>query len=211
MRKLRCAAKSAIDAVKHLPRRIDNRINYRRRNLSAAGEILGARNRALNHSRLLKHLFLFVAISRGDGKQHALETRPPITIGGREVGATIKWFAIGSEKRSKWPSPLACKRRYRDLIAAVNIRTLVAIDLHCYVMLIHNRRHFWIVIGLAIHHVTPVAPNRANVQEHGLVRRLGRVESLLAEFVPLDGLVHCGAQVGGGGAGEGVLRKAMHS
>src|SRR5580704_2469246 len=111
MRKLRCAAESAIDTVKHLARRFDNRINYTRRNLSAAGERLGARNRALNHSRLFKHLTLFVAISRSDGKQHALETRPSITIGGREVSATIEWFAIRSEKRSKWPSALACKRR----------------------------------------------------------------------------------------------------
>src|ERR1700730_1976229 len=100
MGKLRRAAKSAIDAVKHLARRIDNRINYTRRNLSAAGERLSARNRAFNHSCLFKHLALFVAISRRDGKQHALEARPPITIGGREIGTTIKWFAIGSEKRS---------------------------------------------------------------------------------------------------------------
>ena len=76
------------------------------------------------------------------------------------------------------------------LVADVDIGALIAIHFHGDEMLVHDGRHFGIVVRLAIHHMAPVAPHRANVEEHRLVFPLRGSERLLAPFVPTNWLVH---------------------
>src|SRR5271165_1228320 len=133
---------------------------------------------------------MLLAISRSKREQHALKTRPSVSVCGREVRSSIKRLAVGSQKSGKRPSALARKRGHRYLVPAVNIGTLVAIHLHRDVMLIDDRPNFGIVVRLAIHHMTPVTPDSSNIQEHRLVRRASCGKSLLAEFMPLDRLMH---------------------
>src|SRR5208282_3174025 len=115
---------------KHLPRRLQNRVNHRSGYRPAARrKRLRPRDRALHHPRLFHHIAMFVAISRGNRKQHALETRPPVRVRRRKVSPAIKWLAIGSKKSRKRPPALPRKRAHRRLIAAVNIGTLVPIHL----------------------------------------------------------------------------------
>jgi len=76
---------------------------------------------------------------------------------------------MGSEKSGERPSTLAADGADRGLVAAVDIGTLVAVHLHGDEMLIHNGRDFRIVVGLAVHHMAPVAPHGANVEQHGLI------------------------------------------
>src|ERR1700730_187898 len=150
MRKLGCGAKSAVDLVKHLPRRFDNRVNHRRGYLPAARKRFRPRDRALDHLRLLQHLAVLLAISLSNRKQHTLETGPPICVRWREVRPPIKRLAVGSKKSRKRPSTLPSKRAHRRLVPAVDIRTLVPIHLHSDVMLVNDRRHLGIAIRLAI-------------------------------------------------------------
>ena len=206
MRKFRSRSEPAIHLVKHLPRRFHNRINHRSGYL-ARRKRLRPRDRALHHLCLLQHLAVLFAISLSNRKQHALETGAPVSVRRREVSPAIKRLAVGSEKGRERPSTLPRKRGHRDLIPAVNIRTLVAIHLHRDVMLIHNRRDFGIVIRLAIHHMTPV---RANIQKHRLVGQPSLRESLLPKLMPLNGLMHSRPQVGRRSAGQSVGGGVRH-
>src|SRR5207302_10361318 len=89
--------------------------------------------------------------------------------------------------------------------------TLVAVYLHRNEVFIHNGRNFRIVVRLAVHHMAPVTPHRANVEQHRLVLALRGSEGFISPLMPLDGLVHSGSQVGGGSAGEGVERGGGHA
>ena len=60
------------------------------------------------------------------------------------------------------------------------------------------------LVGFAVHHVAPVAPHRADVEQDGLVLALCGGKGLLAPLVPVDGLVHGGAEVGRRGVRERV-------
>jgi hypothetical protein len=129
----------------------------------------------------------------------------------REVGAAVERLAIGGEESSERPSALSADGLHGGLVSAIDIGTLVAVDFHGDEMLIDDRGNFGIVVGLAIHHMTPVAPNRADVEQHWLVLAPSSGEGLRAPLVPVNGLMHGRAQVGGRGAGEGVERRGGHS
>src|SRR5271166_2053820 len=123
---------------------------------------------------------MLFGVSIGNAQQHAPKTWTTITILGWEVCAAIKRLPVGCKKRRQRPSALPAYRLHGSLIAAVNVRTLVAIHLHRDEMLVHDRRNLGIVIGLAIHHMAPVAPHRTNVEQHGFVVELCRGKSLRA-------------------------------
>jgi len=205
MRKFRRLSEPSMHCVKHLERRVLNRIDDAARNLSgAAGKRFRLRDRVLDHLRLFDHVAVLFFVGVGDAQQHAPEAGTAVTIVGRKICAAVKRLAMGSEKRGERPTALAADGLHRNLIAAVNVGTLVAIHLHCDEVLVHDGGNFRIVVGLAVHHMAPVAPHGANVEEHGFVLALRRGERFVAPLLPLDGLMHGGAQVGGRGAGEGV-------
>src|SRR5580700_9193274 len=77
-------------------------------------------------------------------------------------------------------------------------------------MLVDDLSNLGIVVGFAVHYVAPVAPDRADVQQDRFVLALRNGKGFLAPFVPLNGLMHSGAQVGGRRLGEGVERLGGH-
>ena len=128
--------------------------------------------------------------------QHAADARPSIPLLARNVGAAKIGSAVGSEEGGQRPSALPADGRDRGLIARVHIGPLVAIHLDRDKMLVDDRGDLGVLIGLAVHHVAPVAPDRANVQQDRLVLRLGAGKRLLAPGVPLYRLMPGGTQVG---------------
>ncbi len=55
------------------------------------------------------------------------------------------------------------------LVARVDIRTLVAVDLHRDKFFVDEGGDLGIVVAFAVHHMAPVAPHGANVEQDGLV------------------------------------------
>src|ERR1035441_7094496 len=106
MRKLRGASEAAIGFVEHLLRRLDDRVNHGRRDLSSAGVGLGPGDGALDHRRLLDHVSVFLPICLRDREQHPLETRTTVVVVRREVRAPIKWLAVGSKKGGQVETPM---------------------------------------------------------------------------------------------------------
>src|SRR5260370_29784073 len=59
--------------------------------------------------------------------------------------------------------------------------------------------------------MTPVAPDRADVEQHGLIFALGGSKGLFAPFMPANGLMHRGAQVRRRSSRQGVARFRRHA
>ena len=97
------------------------------------------------------------------------------------------------------------------MIAAVDVRPLIAIDLDGDKAFVHDVRDISIVVGLAIHNVAPVAPDRSDIEQDGLVLALSDRKRLFSPFMPLDGLMHGRAQVRRRSAGKGVEGLGGHA
>ena len=140
---------------------------------------------------------VLVAISSGYGLQHSLQAGTAVVIVGREVRPTVKRLAFRREKRGQRPAALPAHRRNGGLVAAVNIRPLIAIHFDGDEIFVDEPRHFGIVVGFAIHDVAPMAPDGADIQQHRLVlaARLGK--SFFPPLPPENGLMHGGAQIRG--------------
>ncbi len=122
----------------------------------------------------------------------------------REISSAVKRLAVGRKKRGQRPAALPADGTDRHLIAAVNVGPLVAVHLHRHEALIDDLRDLRTVVRLAVHHMAPVAPHRANVQQDRLVLALRHGKGFLAPLLPLDGLMHGRTQVGGRRLGKGV-------
>src|SRR5579863_9697615 len=101
--------------------------------------------------------------------KHPLESRPAELIVGRKIRATEKWSAIGQKKSCQRPAALSRKRADRRLVARIDVGPLVAIDFHRHKILIDDACDFSVLVALAVNHVTPVAPNRADIEQDRLV------------------------------------------
>jgi hypothetical protein len=93
------------------------------------------------------------------------------------------------------PAALPADGRDRGLVARIHIGPLVAIDLYGHKMLVDERRNFRILVRFAVHHVAPVAPYRADVEQDGLVFGLGAGKGCFAPRVPLHRLMPRRAQI----------------
>src|SRR4029077_18905400 len=122
--------------------------------------------------------------------EHAFEAGAAILIARREVSAAIKWLAIGCKEGGERPSPLSTDRADRSLIAAIDVGTFIAIHLYRNKTIIDDLRDFSVVIGFAIHHMAPMTPHGANVQQNGFILPLRRSKSFLSPFMPLHRLMH---------------------
>jgi len=75
------------------------------------------------------------------------------------------------------------------LITRVHVRALVAVHFHGHKILIDDFGDFGVFITLAIDHVAPVAPHRADIEKNGLIFGFRARKGRVAPFVPVDGLV----------------------
>ena len=196
MWKLRRRPEPSMLRIKHLESRFLNRLHSTRRNASATPvKRLGLHNRVFDHCRLLDHIPMLLFVSIGNAQQHAPKTRTPVSIVGWKVCTAIKRLSIRRKKRCQGPSALPAHRLHRGLVPAIDIGTLVAIHFDGDKMLIDDGRKLGIVIRLAVHHVTPVAPHCADVEQHRLVLAMRRGESLRSPLMPPDRLMHGGPKI----------------
>src|SRR5690242_4987406 len=146
----------------------------------------------------------FVAKGIGYGKKNSAEARAAHLIFGREVRSTEKGLAVRQQKAGKRPASLAGNGADGGLIARIDVGALVAINLHGDKMLVDDFGNFDVFVAFAVNDVTPVAPHRADVEEDGFVFRFGALEGVIAPFMPVNGLMRCGAQVRTGGILQAV-------
>ena len=144
------------------------------------------------------------AIGLGGAFQHAAKARAAHGIFRREVRAAVKRPAVGEQKDSEGPATPAGHGGDGGLVARIHVGALVAIHFDGDVQPIDQLGETRIVVALAIDDVAPVAPDRADVQEDGLVFGARASEGLLAPFVPSHGLVRCGMQIGACGVRQAV-------
>src|SRR5690348_4294268 len=88
------------------------------------------RNRTFNHLCLLQHVAVFIAKGVRDGKQHPSKTGSALHVMRREVSTAIKRASIGREEAGQRPAALSSDGLHRNLIAAVDVGALVAINLN---------------------------------------------------------------------------------
>ena len=141
----------------------------------------------------------------GDAEENAFEAGAAHRVIGRKICAAEKRFAIGREERGERPAALPGNGADGGLIARVNVGALVAIDFHRNVKLIDHRGNFGIFVALAIDYVAPVAPDCADVEKDWFAGGARGFEGLLAPFVPVDGLVRGGAEIGAGGIFQAIF------
>ena len=134
----------------------------------------------------------------GQRREHLLESGPPKAVFGRNIGAAEVRPPVGRQKGRQRPAALAGDGRNRGLVAYVHIGPLVAIHLHGHKMLVDEVGNLWVFVGLPVHHMAPMAPNRSNVEQNGLVLGLGLGKGRLAPRTPVDRLMARRAQIGAG-------------
>jgi hypothetical protein len=78
-------------------------------------------------------------------------------------------------------------------------------------MLVDDFGDFDVFVAFAVDDVAPVAPDGTNVEKDGFVFGFGASERGVAPFVPVDGLVRGGTQVGTGGIFEAVFGMVSQS
>ena len=96
------------------------------------------------------------------------------------------------------------------LVAGVDVGAFVAIDFHGDEELVDDRGDFGILVTLAVDDVAPVAPHRADIEQHRLALGARLVEGFFAPFVPVDGLVRGGAQIRAGGVFQAICSGLSH-
>src|SRR5689334_1188514 len=137
MRKFRRTTKAAVLLIEHSQGGIHDFLNHFWRELGGlAGEGLGMRYCSFDHSCLFDDVSIFFAISIRNGHQHPPKTGAAIVVIGRKIRAAIKRLTVRREKRGQRPSALSADCLHGDLIAAVNVGALVAINLYCYEALV---------------------------------------------------------------------------
>ena len=116
----------------------------------------------------------------------------------------------GVRNAGERPAALARNRADRGLVARIHVRTFVAVHLHRHVKLIDHRRDFGIFVALAVNHVAPVAPDRADIEQNRLAFRARVRKCFLAPFTPIHGLMRRGAQIGARGILQSVCFVQVH-
>src|SRR3989442_9565351 len=158
-----------------------------------------------NRARVARDAVPFFAEGAGDLHQHPPESRAPIlVVVRREIRSAEEDFAVRRQKRRQRPAALATQRLDRALVASIDVRPLIPIDLDAHEVAIEKLGDARVLVRLAVHDVAPVAPYRADVEEDGLVLGMRSDEGRLSPREPVDGLVRGGFEVSGRLGGQRV-------
>ena len=204
VRKLGAPSESAVHRIEHLGHLGDRVLEHLERRLAGRGLVQVVADHAPHRLRLRLHLSAPRAICVEHALEHGTEAGPAMRAVGRKVGAAVEHLAGGREKGRQRPAALPGQRLHRPLVAGVDVRPLVPVHLDADEVLVQELGECRILVGLAVHHVAPVAPDGADVEQHGAVLRAGGLEGLVAPGIPVDGLMGGGLQVGRGGGPEAV-------
>ena len=138
---------------------------------------------------------MLFAVGGGKGLQNPLETGTAVLVVRWEIRSAKERAPIGSQKGSERPSSLATYSLDGSLVSTVDVGTLVAVYLNRNIILVNQFCDLRILVGLTIHHVAPMAPDRPYVEQHRLVLALGLIESVGAPLMPIYGLMHRRSQI----------------
>ena len=135
-------------------------------------------------------------IDAGDLQQHRAKPGTAVVIVlGWKVRAAEKDFALWGQERGEGPAALSGEGLHGALVARVHVGALIAVHLHTDEFTIQDCRDARVFVRLAIHHVAPVAPHRADVEQHRLVLGARPRERCVAPGKPVHGLMGGGLQV----------------
>ena len=117
-------------------------------------------------------------------------------IARRKISSRIKRPPLVIEEDRHRPAALAAEELHRLHVDRINIRPLLAIDLHADEALVEQARDLFVFERLLLHHVAPVAGRVADGEEdrHVALARFG--EGLVAPGAPIDRIVRVLKQVG---------------
>ena len=129
------------------------------------------------------------AIGLGDRFENAQKPGPVVSVFGGEVCTSKNRLAVRQKKDRKRPA--AATRHYLDRahIDLVEVRTLLAIDLHVHVQLVHDRGGRLVLERLVGHHVTPVAGRVADAEQDQLVFCRRALKRLRTPGIPVHRIV----------------------
>ena len=142
--------------------------------------------------------------------EHARKTRPGRQVLGRKIGPAVERLQVRREPHAQRPAPAPRHRLDVGHVDLVDIRALLAVDLHRDEVGVEEGGDLRVVEALVRHHVAPVAGGVADAEEDRPVLGAGAGEGGLAPRQPLDRLVGVLEEVGGFFGGEGVGHRGPH-
>ncbi len=138
--------------------------------------------------------------------EHFAKRRQPVSRHRREVGAAVEGPAVGRAEHRERPAALTARAHHEVHVDAVEVGTLLAIDLHRHEALVQQRRRLLVLERLALHHVAPVTGAVADRDEQRLVFVARLRERRVAPRMPVHRVVHVLAEVGARLGGEAIGR-----
>ena len=142
------------------------------------------------------------------GVRHRLEHLAPArhahALLGREVGAGVEGHLLGREEDVQRPAAGAGHGLAGLHVDRVEVRALLAVELHAHEQLVHQPRGFLVLEGLALHHVAPVAGGIADREQDRPVLLARASQGLLAPGMPVHRVVLVLEEVGRGLVGQAV-------
>ena len=145
-----------------------------------------------------------LAPGRVDGLEEAGEAGTSVGILRWEIGAPEEGLAVRRQEERHGPAALAGEGLHGGHVDAVDVGTLLAVDLDVDEVLVHDVGGLARLEGFVGHDVAPVAGAVAHRKEDGLVLGAGLLEGLIAPGVPVDGVLGVLQQVGAGFVREAV-------
>ena len=101
----------------------------------------------------------------GHGQEDVAPAGHSVALLGREVGARVEGHLLGGQEHVERPAAAAGHRLAGLHVDRVEVRALLAVELHAHEALVHQRGGPRVLEGLALHHVAPVAGRVAD-REH---------------------------------------------
>ena len=125
----------------------------------------------------------------------------------RQIGAPVENVSVRSQEDGERPAAAAGELCDRALVARIDVRAHVAIDLDRNEQLVDERSDPRIFVRLAVHLMAPVAPDRPDVEVDRPVELLRQGEHVVAPLLPMHGLLRRRPQIRAGSLGELVAER----
>ena len=116
----------------------------------------------------------------------------------REICSPIERLPVRREKHRHRPAAAAGQHLHRIHIDFVNIRAFFPVNLDIDEQPVHESGDLFVLKGLVLHDMTPVARRIADAQQNRFVFSLGFDKGILAPRVPVHRVVRVLEQVGTG-------------
>ena len=196
MRKFRLRSESAIVFVELPQRGLHQLVNDAGMQIrGSAGKDFVIFDRSHDAIGRLNDFVIAIVVRMGHRQQHMAEARPTIAFVLGKICPAKEWLAFRSQNDGQWPTALSAHRLHCRLISRIHVEPLIAIDLDRDKVSIDDFGNLGIFVGFAIHHVTPMAPHRADIQQDWLVRTSRPRKCGVAPLLPIHWLMHGRTQV----------------